>query len=128
MTEKPTAIRLRKQSRVLELDYADGESYALSWEFLRVHSPSAEVRGHHPSQAVLQHGKKDVEISAVKPVGHYALQLVFNDGHDTGLYGWDYLRELCLQEEVLWTKYLDELHRQGKTRDPNAQVLMFDPK
>lgn len=128
MQEKPTAIRLRKQSRVLELDYADGQSFALRWEFLRVHSPSAEVRGHHPSQAVLQHGKKHVAISAVKPVGHYALQLVFDDGHDTGLYGWDYLLELCQQQEKLWAKYLEELHSQGKTRDPNAQVLMFDPK
>ncbi|MFT7286983.1 MAG: DUF971 family protein, partial [Halieaceae bacterium] len=83
---RPTGIQLRKQSRVLELDYPDGSRYALSWEYLRVSSPSAEVRGHHPSQAVLQLGKKRVGVTDLKPVGHYAVQIVFDDGHDTGLY------------------------------------------
>ncbi len=124
---RPTDIRLRKQSRVLELDYPGGERYALSWEFLRVHSPSAEVRGHHPSEAQLQTGKKNIGITELRPVGHYALQIIFDDGHDSGLYAWDYLYELCRDHDGLWQRYLDELHRAGATRDPDAQVLHFQP-
>lgn len=125
--DRPTGIRLRRGSRVLELDYADGGSFALDWEYLRVYSPSAEVRGHHPSQAVLQTGKKTIGVSDLKPVGHYALQIVFDDGHDSGLYSWEYLRRLCLERERLWADYLQELERAGASRDPDVQVLHFDP-
>lgn len=139
---KPRAIYLRKQSRVLELVYRErrreeqgGECsdsdedkrYRLPWEYLRVYSPSAEVRGHHPSQAVLQTGKQQVGIRALKPVGHYALQIVFDDGHDSGLYTWDYLYRLCAQREALWQAYLDELAAAGESRDPQTQVLRFQP-
>jgi DUF971 family protein len=124
---RPSNIRLRKQSRVLELDYPDAQSYSLSWEFLRVYSPSAEVRGHHGSGAVLQTGKRNVAIIDIKPVGHYALQLVFDDGHDTGLYSWEYLYRLCSQKDVLWETYLEDLREAGASRDPDTQVLHFEP-
>jgi len=124
---RPSAIRLRRQSRVLELTYAGDEVYDLPWEFLRVHSPSAEVRGHHPSQAVLQTGKRTVALTDVRAVGHYALQLVFDDGHDTGLFSWAYLRHLCLNRDRLWEDYLQALQEAGKSRDPDTQVLHFQP-
>ncbi len=124
---RPRNIRLRKQSRVLELEYDDETTFALSWEYLRVYSPSAEVRGHHPSQAVLQTGKQHVGVSALKPVGHYALQIVFDDGHDSGLYAWDYLYKLCHEEAGLWQAYLDQLAAAGASRDPETQVLHFQP-
>jgi DUF971 family protein len=124
---RPASIRLRKQSRLLELEYADGSVYGLSWEYLRVYSPSAEVRGHHASQAVLQTGKRNVGVSALKPVGHYALQIVFDDGHDSGLYAWDYLYRLCTEHEQLWQAYLDDLHEAGASRDPDTQILHFEP-
>ena len=125
--QTPTAVRLRKQSRVLELEYADGECFSLSWELLRVLSPSAEVRGHHPSQAVLQIGKKNVAVTELKPVGHYALQIVFDDGHDTGLYSWEYLYTLGREREQRWAAYLEELDRAGASRDPHVQVVNFQP-
>ncbi|EED32203.1 hypothetical protein NOR53_3146 [gamma proteobacterium NOR5-3] len=124
---RPSNIRLRKQSRVLELDYPDAQSFSLSWEYLRVYSPSAEVRGHHGSGAVLQTGKRNVAIIDIKPVGHYALQLVFDDGHDTGLYSWEYLYRLCSQKDVLWETYLEDLREAGASRDPDTQVLHFEP-
>lgn len=124
---RPSDIRLRKQSRVLDLSYADGQCFSLSWEFLRVHSPSAEVRGHHASQAVLQTGKKNVGVNELKPVGHYALQIIFDDGHDSGLYSWDYLYRLCTEQEPLWQRYLDDLAAAGASRDPDTQVLHFQP-
>ena len=124
---RPTAIRLRKQSRVLELEYAEGQTFALSWEFLRVHSPSAEVRGHHPSQAVLQTGKKNVAVIELKPVGHYALQIVFDDGHDTGLFAWEFLYTLCQQQTQYWESYLQSIETAGASRDPDLQVVHFQP-
>lgn len=124
---QPRHIRLRRQSRLLELEYGDGRSHGLSWEFLRVHSPSAEVRGHHSSQAVLQTGKKNIGISELRPVGHYALQIVFDDGHDSGLYSWDYLAHLCEHHDRLWQEYLDALAAAGASRDPDTQVLHFQP-
>jgi DUF971 family protein len=124
---RPEQVRLRRQSRVLELTYAGEERYELPWEYLRVNSPSAEVRGHHPSEAVLQTGKKNVALVEVKPVGHYALQLVFDDGHDTGLYTWAYLRQLAVEHEARWEAYLRELERAGASRDPDTQVLHFEP-
>ncbi|MEY2909783.1 MAG: hypothetical protein RLZZ602_2306, partial [Pseudomonadota bacterium] len=96
-------------------------------EFLRVHSPSAEVRGHGPGQETLQTGKCDVQVSAINPVGHYAIQLVFDDGHDSGLFSWDYLRELCSKQEELWQSYLDQLAAAGASRDSDIQVLNFTP-
>jgi len=122
----PMGIRLHRRSRELELDYGDGESYRLSCEYLRVYSPSAEVRGHGRGQEVLQSGKMKVGIDAVKPVGNYALQLVFDDGHDTGLYSWDYLYDLCRCREQHWQDYLDRLHLAGASRDPDVQVIRLD--
>ena len=126
-TPRPRNIRLRKQSRILELDFGEGELFSLSWEFLRVHSPSAEVRGHHPSQAQLQTGKKNVGINELRPVGHYALQIIFDDGHDSGLYAWDYLYTLGRDQDRLWRDYLEQLDKAGVSRDPDVQVLHFDP-
>jgi len=120
---RPLAIQLHKRSRQLELQYAGGETYSLSCEFLRVHSPSAEVLGHGPGQEVLQTGKMNVAITAIKPVGNYALQLVFDDGHDTGLYSWQYLHELCQHHDAKWQDYLDRLAKAGTHRDPDVQVV-----
>jgi DUF971 family protein len=120
---KPIAIQLRSRSRLLELEYEGGERYSLSCEFLRVHSPSAEVLGHGPGQEVLQTGKINIGITAIKPVGNYALQLVFDDGHDTGLYSWPYLYELCQGQEAKWQDYLDRMAMAGANRDPDVQIL-----
>ena len=125
--QRPTAINLHRKSRELELSYADGESYRLPCEYLRVYSPSAEVRGHGQGQEVLQTGKLNVGISDIKPVGHYALQLVFDDGHDTGLYAWDYLYDLCINHRQRWQDYLDRLAAAGGSRDPDVQVVNFQP-
>jgi DUF971 family protein len=124
---QPNDIKLRRGTRVVELSYPDGRRYELSWEFLRVHSPSAEVRGHHPSEAVLQTGKQKVAVTDIRPVGHYALQLVFDDGHDSGLYTWEYLETLCRDADELWRSYLERLAVAGGSRDPDMQVLHFDP-
>ncbi len=125
--QRPTAINLHRKSRELELSYANGQSYRLPCEYLRVYSPSAEVRGHGPGQEVLQTGKLKVGISDIKPVGHYALQLVFDDGHDTGLYAWDYLYDLCINHQQHWQDYLDRLAAAGASRDPDVQVVNFKP-
>ena len=120
---KPVAIQLHSRSRLLELEYEGGKSYSLSCEYLRVHSPSAEVLGHGPGQEVLQTGKINVGITAINPVGNYALQLVFDDGHDTGLYSWNYLYDLCEGQQDKWQNYLDRLAAAGASRDPDVQVL-----
>ena len=122
-----TRINYARSRRVLELEFADGNSGELSAEFLRVHSPSAEVRGHGPGQETLQTGKRDVQVSAINPVGHYAIQLVFDDGHDSGLFSWDYLRELCSKQVELWQSDLDQLAAAGASRDSDIQVLNFTP-
>jgi len=124
--ERPVGIQLHRRSRELELEYAGGERYALSCEYLRVYSPSAEVGGHGPGQEVLQVGKLNVAITDIKPVGNYALQLVFDDGHDTGLYSWPILYQLCVQQEQRWLDYLDRLATAGASRDPDVQVLKLD--
>ena len=124
--QRPIGIKLHRLSRELELEYADGEQYSLSCEYLRVYSPSAEVGGHGPGQEVLQTGKMNVGISAIKPVGNYALQLVFDDGHDTGLFSWPYLHQLCTQQTQRWQDYLDRLAAAGASRDPDVQVLKLD--
>lgn len=101
----PTEIKLRQKSRLLEIAFDDGRSFELRFEFLRVHSPSAEVRGHGPGQEVLQIGKENVEITHVEPVGAYAVQLHFSDGHNTGIYSWDYLYEIGSTRDKLWADY-----------------------
>lgn len=116
-TPVPTEIALDQTARVLELSFEDGSRHRLPCEFLRVYSPSAEVRGHSPEQAVLQVGKRDVNIVAVEPVGHYAVKLVFDDGHDSGLYSWDYLDELGRRRDELWQDYLQRLAQAGASRD-----------
>lgn len=103
----PTEIKLRSRSRLLEVTFADGSRFELPFEYLRVHSPSAEVKGHGPGQEVLVRGKQDVGIRAVEPVGQYAVRLVFDDGHDTGLYSWKYLYELGRDRERNWARYLE---------------------
>ena len=123
----PSGIKLHTRSRELELNYPGGDSYRLSCAYLRVYSPSAEVRGHGAGQETLQTGKLKVAISEIKPVGNYALQLVFDDGHDTGIYAWDYLYHLCVDRENLWQDYLDKIAQAGANRDPDVQVLHFDP-
>jgi DUF971 family protein len=107
--DAPTEIRLRRQSRVLEVAFGDGERYQLPFEFLRVHSPSAEVKGHGPGQETLVLGKEAVGIKDVEPVGQYAIRLLFDDGHDSGLYSWKYLRELGREHNTLWQRYLDRV-------------------
>ncbi|MGB1879319.1 MAG: gamma-butyrobetaine hydroxylase-like domain-containing protein [Gammaproteobacteria bacterium] len=109
----PTDLRLHRKSRVLEITFADGQTYELSCEFLRVFSPSAEVRGHSPEQAVLQLGKEQVNINTIEPVGNYAIKLAFDDGHDTGLYSWDYLHDLCQRRDLHWQRYLEAVARHG---------------
>jgi DUF971 family protein len=116
-TPAPTEIKLHQKSQVLEVTYADGKCFRLPAEFLRVHSPSAEVRGHGPGQEVLQTGKKDVRINAVDPVGHYAVQLRFSDGHDTGIYSWDLLYDYGERQDKMWQQYLDRLRAAGASRE-----------
>ncbi|MDX1516775.1 MAG: DUF971 domain-containing protein [Woeseiaceae bacterium] len=112
----PTEIRLRKNSRVLVVAFDDGVTHEYPFEYLRVYSPSAEVRGHGPGQENLQVGKENVTVTAVEPVGHYAVRLVFSDGHDTGLYTWSYLRELGDKRDSNWQSYLDRLEAAGYAR------------
>ena len=113
----PTEIKLHQRSRLLEISYSDGRSYKFPFEFLRVYSPSAEVRGHGPGQEVLQTGKRDIEIRELNPVGSYAVQPVFSDGHDTGIYSWEYLYELGAEQDRLWREYLERLDAAGASRD-----------
>ena len=118
MSERvPTGITLHQKSRVLEVVFSDGRGFRLPYEFLRVYSPSAEVRGHGPGQEVLQVGKRAVEIRALEPVGSYAVQPQFSDGHNTGIYSWDYLYELGENQEKYWSQYLDKLAAAGASRE-----------
>lgn len=116
-TPTPTEIKLHQVSRVLEVSFADGKTFQLPCEFLRVYSPSAEVRGHGPGQETLQTGKKNVAITAVEPVGNYAVQLAFSDGHNTGIYSWDILYEYGLRYDELWAQYLERLKAAGASRE-----------
>ena len=113
---RPTEINLHQVSRVLELTFEDGANFKLPTEYLRVYSPSAEVQGHGPGQEVLQVGKEDVNIERIEPIGHYAVKLVFDDNHDSGLYSWDYLYELGATYEDRWQSYLDRLEAAGHQR------------
>jgi len=114
----PTNIVLHNRSRVLEVAFEDGRTYKLPYEYLRVVSPSAEVRGHGPGQETLQVGKRDVTITEVEPVGHYAIRPTFSDGHNSGIYSWDYLYEIAVQQDQLWTDYLRRLAAAGASREP----------
>src|ERR1700760_509256 len=116
-TPIPTGVVLHSRSRVLELQYADGESYRVPFELMRVYSPSAEVQGHGPGQETLQTGKRDVVIDAIEPIGHYAVKPTFSDGHDTGLFTWDYLYRLGSQQDELFAQYLERLAAAGLDRD-----------
>ncbi len=115
---KPTDIRLHQKSGVLDVVYDNGDAFELPAEFLRVHSPSAEVQGHGPGQRTLQDGKRDVKISGIEAQGNYAIKIVFTDGHDSGIYTWQYLHDLGSRQDVLWQQYLDELEAAGKSREP----------
>ena len=118
--DPPTAITLHQSSRVLEIAFVNGKVFRLPCEFLRVYSPSAEVRGHGPGQEVLQMGKKDVEILRIEPVGRYAIQLQFSDGHETGIYSWDLLYEYGMKQEAMWSTYLQRLAQAGASREPTG--------
>jgi DUF971 family protein len=113
MSATPVEIKLRKASRLIAVQFDDGRSFDLPFEYLRVFSPSAEVKGHGPGQEVLQTGKEDVRVTRIEPIGHYAVQLFFDDGHDTGLYTWQYLYELGAQQVENWQAYLDRLKTAG---------------
>ncbi|AZE76223.1 gamma-butyrobetaine hydroxylase-like domain-containing protein [Pseudomonas synxantha] len=121
MSKFPTAVNLHKTSNTLGLTYGPDEVYQLPAEFLRVHSPSAEVQGH--GKPILQFGKLNVRLTKVEPAGQYALKLTFDDGHDSGLFTWDYLYQLAVRQDALWSDYLAELKAAGKTRDPNQSVV-----
>ncbi len=112
----PTEIKLRKASRLLVVSFEDDTTFEYTFEYLRVHSPSAEVKGHGPGQETLQTGKENVAITAIEPIGHYAVRLVFDDGHNTGLYSWTYLRELGEDMATNWQSYLDRLQAAGYAR------------
>src|SRR5678816_109499 len=116
----PTSIKARTRSRLLDVSFDDGSHFELPFEYLRVYSPSAEVRGHGPGQETLQAGKRDIAIENVEQVGHYAIRPRFSDGHDTGIYSWDYLHDLGERQSQLWQDYLSRLHDAGASRDPPA--------
>lgn len=123
-TPQPTGLTVRKQSRVLEIEFDDGKSFSLPFELLRVWSPSAEVRGHGPGQETLQTGQRNVEITAVEPVGNYAIKPVFSDGHDTGIFSWEYLHHLGSEKDTLWEDYLRRLEAAGFTRESGRDAPM----
>ncbi len=124
---KPTKIHYAKLRQQLCITFEHGVEGELSAELLRVFSPSAEVRGHGTGQEVLQAGKRNVTVTEIKAIGHYAIQLVFSDGHDSGIYSWAYLAELIDQQNSLWAAYLGRLDAAGASRDPDVQVIQFKP-
>jgi len=115
----PTEITLHQKSKTLEIAFVDGARFMLPFEFLRVYSPSAEVRGHGPGQEILQVGKQNVNLTELTPVGSYALKLAFDDGHDSGLYTWDYLYELGKNQDAMWRDYLRQMEGAGASREPH---------
>ncbi|MEM6998361.1 MAG: DUF971 domain-containing protein [Pseudomonadota bacterium] len=115
-TPNPISINLHQKSRILEVEFDDGEKFELPCEYLRVYSPSADVKGHGPGQEVLQVGKENVNINEIEPMGNYAIRLVFDDGHSTGLYSWTYLYELGIEQGDNWLAYLDALKKAGHVR------------
>ena len=116
-TPQPTAITVHETSRVLEVGFADGKAFRIPFELMRIYSPSAEVQGHGPGQEVLQTGKREVGVVGLEPVGNYAVQPVFSDGHNTGIFSWDYLYFLGSQKDELWRKYEARLQEAGMSRD-----------
>jgi DUF971 family protein len=125
----PTDIKLHQASHKLEIAFTDGARYELPFEFLRVYSPSAEVRGHGPGQEVLQTGKRNVLINAAEPVGLYGINFFFSDGHDTGIFSWEYLHDLGENQEALWAEYLKRMEAAGASREPGiAQMFEHRPK
>jgi DUF971 family protein len=125
---QPVEIKLHQKSRRMEISFSDGSQFDLSYELLRVYSPSAEVRGHGPGQEVLQIGKRDVEIRSLEPSGSYAIQPAFSDGHDTGIYSWEYLYWLGQNREKLWQEYLQRMERAGASREPGSAPFEARPK
>lgn len=127
----PTELTVRQKSRVLDIAFDDGSAFSLPFEYLRVYSPSAEVRGHGAGQEVLQLGKRDVGITALEPVGNYAVQPSFTDGHNTGLYTWEYLHKLGSEQQALWADYMAKLHKAGfdgdSGREPGAALPGAQP-
>jgi len=121
-TPQPTAITVHQQSRVLEVDFDDGSSFRIPFELMRVYSPSAEVQGHGPGQEVLQTGKRSVDLVALEPVGNYAVQPSFSDGHDSGIFSWDYLYHLGSRQDALWRQYEQRLAEAGVDRDAPMQA------
>lgn len=119
----PTQIELHQKSRVLEIEFNDGKHFSLPYEFLRVYSPSAEVRGHGPGQETLQVGKKEVEITAAQPVGMYAINFTFSDGHDSGIYSWETLHEMGMKQDQMWQEYLQKMQAAGAKREPAPNLL-----
>ena len=124
----PSKIKLNKNEGSLSLEYSDGSHFTLTGEYLRVHSPSAEVRGHGKGQEVLQVGKKDVKVANLEPSGNYAIQITFDDGHDSGIYSWDYLYDLATNHSQYWEKYILSLQQAGKHREANVQVVQLTNK
>jgi DUF971 family protein len=122
----PTDITLHQQSHALEIAFDDGTHYRLPYEFLRVYSPAADVRGHGQGQETLQVGKKNIGVTGVEPVGTYALKILFDDGHDNGLYSWEYLQELGEHQEGMWQEYLAKLETAGASREPSLQPPVVD--
>ncbi len=118
----PTEIKLHQQSKKLEVAFSDGSRFELPCEYLRVFSPSAEVRGHGPGQEVLQVGKINVEIKNIEPVGQYAVVLEFSDGHNSGIYSWDYLYDLGKKQTIYWQEYLRRLEEAGESREPKTLI------
>jgi DUF971 family protein len=126
-TPTPTEIKVHQKSRLLEIAFSDGRSFSLPFEFLRVFSPSAEVRGHGPGQEVLQKGKRNVDIVSLDPVGSYAIQPTFSDGHATGIFAWDYLYSLGTDHDRMWAEYLKTLAEAGGSRDPEQGLTSAIP-
>ena len=116
MNYTPVEIRLRTDSRLITISFMDGKNFDLSFEYLRVNSPSAEVTGHSQGQAILQTGKKDIQINKIDPIGHYAIKLHFDDGHNSGIYTWNYLYKLGKNQSSIWQNYLDRLKKEGYAR------------
>ena len=127
-TPHPTEIKLHQKSRVMEVAFSDGKRFVLSYELLRVYSPSAEVQGHGPGEEVLQVGKRDVDIVTLEPVGNYAVQPTFSDGHDTGIYSWERLYWLGANRDALWQQYLERLEAAGASRDTGSAPFEQRPK
>lgn len=128
MSRTPTALTVHKKSRLLEVAFDSGETFSLPFELLRVYSPSAEVKGHGPGQEVLQTGKRDVLLTALEPVGYYAVQPHFSDGHNSGIYTWDYLHWLGANQQKLWDDYLARLDAAGHGREAGRDLQAVAPK